>query len=343
MTKQRHGQTVRRILSKYKNTFVVSGVLVFILVVALGSTSLHQPFRSSEVAFTDSSAHGMQIVPASCPSNPFDANAPYGCSGGTPLCADGVSPAPGGNVASCSCAEGNTAACARCPDGSVAPNNTLSQCTCAQGNVSACGNGNGNGGGSGGGGGSCNVGFSLEGAQCVFTGCPVGYSQSAGPSCTFVGCPSGYTQQGNMCVQNACINGPICGGDGNLYLQRSNCSTTFSQRCAYGCSGGACYTPPPSSDITAVPVIVKKGETSKISFSARSVQSCSVAGTNGDGQGWSCAGTACDATTTEQSSPIEAQTTYVLSCTGLDNSQLGASAVVNVVPNFCEPGSPNCN
>ncbi len=69
-------------------------------------------FVSPEVKFTDASASGLHIVPASCPSNPYDADAPNGCSGDQPILL--------------------------CPDGSQAPNNDTNQCTCAQGNASAC-------------------------------------------------------------------------------------------------------------------------------------------------------------------------------------------------------------
>ncbi|MDR3570930.1 MAG: hypothetical protein P4L81_01885 [Candidatus Pacebacteria bacterium] len=62
----------------------------------------------------------MQIMPASCPSNPFDTDAPNGCSGSTPLCPDGTG-APNNDLTQCSCGQGNTWACVYCSV-SISPN-----------------------------------------------------------------------------------------------------------------------------------------------------------------------------------------------------------------------------
>jgi hypothetical protein len=142
-----------RSLAKGKKlrTNLLIGTLLLSAVVFIGIGSSHKTFNSVEVAFTDSSQSGLAIVPASCPSNPGDADAPFGCSGSIPLCQDG-SVAPNSDVNQCTCAQGNSAACAppppicrffrltcvKCLDGSNAPNNDAAQCTCAQGNAAAC-------------------------------------------------------------------------------------------------------------------------------------------------------------------------------------------------------------
>ncbi len=62
------------------STFAVASSLI-------GNTS--SGFKSAEVAFSDPS-DGMQIIPASCPSNPYDAQSPNGC--GPASCSISLSP-----------------------------------------------------------------------------------------------------------------------------------------------------------------------------------------------------------------------------------------------------------
>jgi hypothetical protein len=131
----------------------------------------------------------------------------------------------------------------------------------------------------------------------------LGYTQgtdaNGNPICTFTGCPGGYALQGGQCV---------------LLTPQA-----------------------PQGDITAAPSVLKSGSTATVSWSAQSVSSCSVQGTNGDGSGWSCASQAsCLATSTKQSSQITAQTIYTLSCQGLDGSTFHRSATVTIVPVFKE-------
>ena len=185
---------------------------------------------------------------------------------------------------------------------------------------------------------SCGIGYTTQGSECIFTSCPTGYAEghdgSGNPDCAFDGCPTGYLQQGDLCIQHQCFQGYVCGADGDLYLENASCNEVRAQTCSYGCSGNACSIPASSADIIAQPTIVKTAETTDISWQAENVKSCTVAGTNGDT--WSCSGNTCNATTTEQSSAIQAQTTYTLSCTGLDGSSLEGTAIVNVVPSFEE-------
>jgi hypothetical protein len=287
---------------------------------------------SPEVHFTDASPDGLSIVPASCPSDPYDADSPYGCSGSDPLC----------------------------PDGSLAPNSDVTQCTCAQGNTSACSSnpnnnppggpnnnppGGPNGGSPGGGGpngcptgqlsennqcvNQCDIGYTQEGGYCVSNACPIGYALE-GNTCVFVSCPSGYTKEGNSCVLDQCSIGYSCIGN-DLYYEDSSCVASLVQDCSYGCSVDACLpAPTPSASITAAPQIVKVGETSKITWSAQNVVlgSCKVTGTNGDS--WT------GESGTQTSSAIEGQVVYTLNCTGLDDSSVTEQVTVNVVPTFQE-------
>jgi len=59
-------------------TAIVTRTEVILLILAIAALGVllmfgaraHQPFASAEVQFTDASAHGLAIVPASCPSSP---------------------------------------------------------------------------------------------------------------------------------------------------------------------------------------------------------------------------------------------------------------------------------
>ncbi|HUO50670.1 MAG TPA: hypothetical protein VMU25_03880 [Candidatus Paceibacterota bacterium] len=347
---------------KLRKRTIVSGLCAVVAVLALSAIFAfqHTPTSSVEVKFTDASAHGLAIVPASCPSSPFDADSPWGCSGSTPLCADGATPAPNGDLAQCNCHPtydmfGNiyyqctptptphgcgagtlNDQCVRCPDGELAPGNNAALCSCAQGNAAACGNGNQGGGGNGGGGGSCPTGYTQSGRGCIFTGCPTGYSLQ-GTQCIFTGCPAGYFQQGTQCVLRQCSPSYQCQGN-DLYYEDASCGLTFAQTCTYGCAAGACNpAPAPTGTLTVNPVVVQRNAHTVVSWSAQNVVigSCSVTGTNGDSWG--------GASGSQTSGAIPAQTTYTLQCTGLDSSTFRISKVVNIVPGFCETGAPGCN
>ena len=282
-----------------------------------------KPFSSVEVKFTDASAHGLAIVPASCPSNPFDADAPNGCSGNTPLCPDG-SAAPGGSAANCpsipSTPPNNPGG--NCPSGST-PSGSLCITSCSFspgiGIPPTC---------------NCPGGFTAQNGVCVAAQCPTGYTLEGG-SCVFTGCPANYLLQNGQCVlRGQCTPQYICSGS-TLEFQDASCTVTPTQQCSFGCSGGACNPPPASTlNIQAVPSIVKSGETTQVSWRAGNVTSCNIIGT--DGEHWNCSGASCDATTTETTTAIIAQTTFTLSCAALDGSSPNKSVTVTIVPKFIE-------
>ncbi len=60
---------------------IVGALIVASILISAVSSNLQKPFASSEVHFTDASASGLQIVPASCPSDP---HSPGECSVPTP-------------------------------------------------------------------------------------------------------------------------------------------------------------------------------------------------------------------------------------------------------------------
>jgi|GEM_PF-4533779 hypothetical protein len=285
---------------------------------------------------------------------------PYSCSAmvevaGSGICPDGSS-APSGDPTLCSCAQGNLSACGHiCPDGSQAPKSDPNQCSCAQGNQNACHscpsgqswNGSACTGGTCPSGeftenqqcvGACDTGYVRQGNECVFSSCPSGYTQGTDANgdsiCAYNTCPVGYIQQNGQCVFQGC---PLGYAEQGTQCVFQGCPQGYSE------NSGLCvpaHTVAPSGDLIAVPILLKSGKTSEISWSAANVASCMVSGTNGDN--WSCTGNACNATTTETTIPITAQTIYTLSCTGLDTSSLRQSLTISVAPNFCETGAPGC-
>ncbi|HEV3245028.1 MAG TPA: hypothetical protein VG102_01585 [Candidatus Paceibacterota bacterium] len=370
------GKSTGSFSSFLRKEFILVAILVVLAVFAVLLGSSRAAFRSSELRFTDASAHGLAIMPASCSSAPGAQ-----CTGTCQLSSSSYLVTSGqsvtltwnGNLGGGSTWDqatltdvGNVGAVG---SASVTPsqtktyvytdwitdsNNTTYYVNCSV--TITVGNGPGpnnnpNGcpiGYTVGTGGQCvfagcPTGYTLQGSQCVFAGCPTGYVQQ-GSQCVFSACPSGYVLQGNQCVSTQCSPQFYC-SNGDLYRQLpsgkggggvgGSCTSSLFQQCAYGCSSGACNAVPISAlDIVANPPILKVGEITKISWKASNVTSCTIGGTNGDS--WSCSGASCDATTTEPSSPIESQTIYTLACSADDGSSPSASVTVSIVPTFQE-------
>jgi len=305
---------------------VFISVFLFVLLIAAAIAFDHPSsgFFSAEVRFSDAAKGGLSIVPASCPSNPGDAEDPNGCGGPANiygLCPDG-SVAPSGNPEACG---GNftPGPSPLCPTGYIMQNG---ECFPGGGQQQPSL--------------TCPTGYTLQNNTCIntSTNCPLGYSLQNN-TCVFTSCPGGYaySAQSNSCVLQQCVDQLVCGADGNLYHEDSSCGESLSQTCSWGCFAGACaLAPTPSGNIIVRPSLIKSGNITSVLWSAANVQSCTVSGSNGDGQGWRCTGEACSATSTETSSVINAQTTYTLACTGLDSSTFTRSATVNIVPKFDE-------
>ncbi len=322
-------------------------VLALVPILAAGVAFLsHSPktFASVEVQFTDTSAHGLAIVPASCPSDPTSGDTPWGCSGSTPLCPNG-SVAPNGDLSQCGvgkvcptgyinlysncvapCHSGNSCICYRggtpsggqcliCPVGEtgtypncVVPSNTCPDGSAApNGNPSECSCAQGN--TSQCGPGWCPIGSTPEGGQCVFTGCPSGYTQQ-GDQCVIANCPVGWTLSGSSCTPPLSITFVPFGGTD---------------------SGGS-FTA--TGHLQVFPPLVRSGNTVQVYWDVANAQSCSVTGTNGDSWTGLFSGTS-----GQTSSPIIEQTIYTLSCeslSGASPASVTESKTVNVVPVFQE-------
>ena len=167
-------------LLRIRKEWVFAAVLVAVAVAILAaSLNARQPFASSEVQFTDSSASGLAIVPASCPSTPDYA----GECDPSPLC----------NLPSAVAALFGI----NCPE---PPQNT---CDNGASNYPTCTfppN-------------TCPIGYILgDDGVCVFNVCPSGYEQegnqcvSITPACT----PLNYCVGSTLWHRNAtCSTSPI--------------------------------------------------------------------------------------------------------------------------------------
>jgi Bacterial Ig domain len=127
----------------------------------------------------------------------------------------------------------------------------------------------------------------------------------------------------------------------------ASCNVTNVTTCVSPnfCSAGSstCISAPPtfnqsgsgSSALTghlqAVPLLVPQNNTTKVYWNVSNVTSCSVTGTNGDH--WT--GTV-STSGGQVSAALTQQTTYTLSCTGLDSSTVSEAVVVNILPVFQE-------
>lgn len=189
--------------------------------------------------------------------------------------------------------------------------------------------------------------------------CPNGLNINQYPSCTCPGgqvqsgsqcvCPSGQTWNGSQCIatsggctaQYFCASGASCTGSGDtLCYRNAACSASvIFNPCQFGCSGGACNgAPAPVIDITVNPSLIRRGETTHVIWNASFVSSCTVTEDNSSvSDAWSCSTqSSCAASHDNLSSALSERTTYVLSCTGLNGSQVTDSAILNIIPIFQE-------
>ena len=150
-------------------------------------------------------------------------------------------------------------------------------------------------------------------------------------TCLFGACPSGYVQQGSQCVAGgACTTPNYCSGTDLL----DGCTDEVLQACQWGCFSGSCNPiPAPIATLKAVPSLVHKGDTTKVTWTSSNVTSCSVTSTNDDS--WS----SLVGTNESSTNPIQSQTTFTLLCQGYAGANPGAiskSVIVNIAPTFEE-------
>ena len=174
----------------------------------------------------------------------------------------------------------------------------------------------------------CPAGQAWNGTQCV-NQCPAGQYWNGSACAAIPVCTGGRVWNGSACV---CLAGQQweggqcvaqCGaGQHRGVLNQCLCSDDIAP------IAGSCGVAIQS--FTVKPALVRKGDTTKVSWSVVHALSCSVNGTNGDV--WSAL-----SRIDQVSGPIIAQTIYTLSC--LDLGGLSAAPqkkTVNLVPVFQE-------
>lgn len=290
--------------------------LLMLLSVVTGPAST-RPFISNEVQFTDGSSSGLAIVPASCPSSPHYAGE-CGVTGGDEptdppevsgnACVIALSPSTirvGGSAYMAWNSDYRIFNIPFSVSGTIAP---------TPGSVAG------------------------SGVTTVAPALTTAYSGTFNPTGSLFGIPSSWltpiTCSAMLTVLPAdigptnCSEQNFCVGQ-NVYRQTTSCTNEFVQTCQFGCANGVCLgAPAPTGFLRVRPALVSAGNRTVVEWSASQVDSCDVTGTNGDS--WN------DSSGTQNSSPITGQTTYTLSCVGLDGSSLTRTAVVNIAPVFDE-------
>ncbi len=326
--------------------FALLCVMAAVLVVSsfvTGAETRH-PIGSSETRFVETSPKGLQIVPASCPSDPH-----Y-----TGDCTVVPPPPPPTLVESCvitatpqSIASGQSTVIGW--NSSINPYNPISRnISPTIGSVGPSGSYTvsptvtttyvmtGTGGASGSftcsvavsvGGATCPAGQVLQNGACV---CPNNLNVTQYPTCA---CPAGFVQSGTICVPIQCTEQFYCQGN-DLWKNNSCTGNSFVQACTWGCSGGGCLgAPPGTGNITASPSLLRAGNTSEISWTTQNMEpgTCAVTENNPEiTDSWN------GENGTHTSGVIQMQTSYTLSCTGFDGNSFTDSVTVNVIPDFEE-------
>lgn len=311
--------------------FALALSLFALFIFSIFSLSPNEGFRSAELQFTDASAGGLAIVPASCPSFPHT-NGACGVVATGDGCTIGAGPATsedggqlGGGTQGQLSLSWNVISIGQEAGDSGGFNGFTSFFTSYSGSIN-------NGIGSVPQSGSTPIAplvtttYTFSGTVSVFFVPLQNFSCSVTVVPGQVPPPAATTDEG---AGGSCVSGYSCSGNDLYYQAQCRGRGQLIQTCAYGCSGGACLVPPPpSGSIRAVPALVRNGDKVQVTWSAANVSSCTVSGSNSDS--WS------GASGSQLSAAIVAQTTYTLSCTGLDGSTFVQSAVVNIIPIFQE-------
>src|SRR3989344_5593804 len=340
MRQHLHKLKTRAQLFRIHKEWVFAAVLVAVAILATLLNS-RQPFASSEVQFTDSSASGLAIVPASCPSSPHYAgecdpspvcNVPavaalFGVNCPEPaICANGASNYPTCTFPPSTCANGasNYPTCtfppSTCANGaSNYPTCTFPPSTCANGASnyptctfppSTCANG------------------ASNYPTCTFPPSTSANGASNYPTCTFPPstCANGASNYPTCTFAPTCTLLRYCVGT-SLWLRNSVCSTSLIEACSNDCG---CVLSPSVIVWQVRPTLVQSGERVNVNWDTKNVKSCTVSSTNPPGAIWS------GRAGSQQCGSIKGSTIYTLRCTGLDNSPVTRSTTVNIIPIFQE-------
>ena len=161
--------------------------------------------------------------------------------------------------------------------------------------------------------------------------------------CRYADCRTGQHRDPttHICVDDAPSCTPSFFCESNNRCERlANCSIIRPcTPCVYGCNLGICNPQPLSPRIvrslTASPVLISRGQSTKVSWNIENVLSCAVTSTNHDGGGvWNLL-----VGTNVVSKPMTSQTIFTLHCIPLSGSPsvwVDQRVVVNVAPGYIE-------
>jgi len=213
---------------RLSRTEIITFAIAVIAVGALLATSHRAPIASSEVQFADTSATGLGLIPASCPSSPHysgQCTPPSQPSSGCVIQANPSSSIAGSEV---------VISWSSTSDYSDPYTRSISPTIGA---------------------------VSWSGSYSVYPNTTTTYTMTgthANPGSNF-SCSTTVTVTGGTCTPQY-----YCTGN-DLYYTNASCSNSLVQACAWGCSFGACLIPPePTGEITANPALVRSGRTSQI-------------------------------------------------------------------------------
>mgnify|MGYP003393212075 CR=1 FL=1 len=305
---------VQRAMANIRTIMVVR-VHVGLVFLTTGDTKERNPLSSAETRFVEKSAGGMQIVPASCPSDPHvsgECDTPPQPVVGCILTA---------SLGEISAGETSVLHWSSETDFNNPWNRVLSP---VPGEVPWAG--------------------TWTVAPTVTTTYVLTMSRMS-TSCTDSACGAVpvatlETQSCSVTVEVVQVGGQCtphyyCIGN-DQYFRNSVCSPRFIQACAYGCAGGSCLTEEGNLNgvnlnITANPALLKRGNTTTVSWSSLNMASCQVTENNPDFiDFWNTeAGT-------DTSGEISQQTVYTLTCIDANNVTYTDTATVNVLPDWVE-------
>lgn len=322
-----HSRTTK--LSTRQLVAILAGAVILLGMLSLATNQ--RPFASSELAFTESSASGLKIVPASCESSPQYPHYPGQCAIPSGGCTGaGCTPTvPTVSVTGCTIVAGPSTI-VRGSSATIAwgsryeifgiPYVTTGTITPVPGTVAQTG--------------SATV-SPVTTTTYSGTFSPTGdLSGISSQWLTPVTCSTQITVLDSLPTATQCTAQMFCVG-ADRYQQNANCSNTRIDTCPYGCSNGVCLgAGAPTAFIRVRPALIASGSTTNVEWSASLVNaaSCSVTEDSADiNNTWSGS-----ASGSQTSAPIPSRVTYTLSCQALNGTSITRSATVNVVPTFDE-------
>ncbi len=286
----------------FGSSFRIEVAIIAACVLLLGLLSfispVQKPFASAEVTFTDASARGLAIVPASCPSTPDFAgqcDVPITCSDPVLAAQFGINCTP--------------------PDPTICANGyALVNGVCVPPT-------------------SCPTGYDLQSGVCVRTSCPAGY-QLQGNRCIAGTCTAQYQCSGsdlyylNTSCQTALVQSCSWGCSASACLPPP--PPSFTAFGATNARGNFSAT----GHLQAKPTLVRAGDTAQLYWGVVNATSCTITGSNGDS--WSAASSGTAGQTSAPIVGLTTYTLTCASIPGATPTSITESTTVKVIPTYQE-------